>query len=169
MANEHKSFYAADAFAYVDTYRRLSMESPAAINASMERVKEQMLGVKSIPSRVYAELRAHEHALDSRLKKEEAPGLVVIGEKSDEGEALPVHVRQALEEKLHVEAELERARAQIKKVTEWGHDLDAQVIKKTKELGRLQRRYSQAVSSYGITIAALVAGIFVLAGILLLR
>lgn len=166
MGDQPYRFLANDAFVYVDTYRRLLMGAPPLIRSALEQLEEKTWSSNQAPSRLYAELRAHQHALE-RLLKEEEPGLVVLGEAgsdSETGQDGPQQVRQAeapaandtREELMRCRGENEALEASLKQAKEREHELQGELVQRRHEIGRLERRLSYTHSTatvLGTTLA----------------
>ncbi len=165
MSEPVRKFMASDAFAYVDTYRRLVMNTPGDITASKERLREKMLEMNLVPPRLYAELRAHEHAFNF-VTKQQDPGMVNLGEQGGDeaaGAAKAADARRELEE------EISGLRKELRKAAQREQELEAETVMQRQEMGRLQRRVAQANNNAAVIGVFLGIIVLVLAGILLTR
>lgn len=147
MSQPTYKFMASDAFAYVDTYRRLVMSTPGDITASRERLETRMSEMNLVPPRLYAELRAHEHAFNFVMKKQD-PGMVVLGDQpaalDSAGPSPDEEARRRLED------ELDQARKLLRQSSQRQQDLEAELVVRHQELGRLQRKLSQTYNSVAV-------------------
>lgn len=164
MAESVRKFMAGDAVAYVDTYRRLIMNTPGDISAARERLEARMHEMNLVPARLYAELRAHEHALNFVLKKQE-PGMVVLGEAREDGEsAAGVAVHD--EEKRRLEDEVAELRRNLTRAAQQQHELEAELIVQSQEAARLKHKLTQTYNSVAVGGVAVVVVLLVLFGII---
>ena len=142
-----RSFRASDAFHYVDTYRSLILNEAGYIEAEKKRIEEKMWGMGMVPARLYAELRAHEHALDKKVEGTD-PGVVVLGPdeegEGDEGKGPPRPTREELQEK---EREIESLRGKLRVAEAREQDLQTELVKRRQDIGRLKRKLDQTYSS----------------------
>lgn len=149
--SKKQSFRAADAFAYVDTYRRSILNHASRISAEKEKLEEKMWGMTVVPSRLYAEWRAHEHALRFVVENKETD-VVVIG--PDEGSAdTPDPLEKAEELRGRAERaenELGQANRKLRQAAEREHDYQVEMVKKNQELARVKRKLSQTYSSISV-------------------
>lgn len=163
MADEVRKFMASDGFAYVDTYRRQVMNPPGDVKASMERLQERMHGMNLVPPRLFAELRAHEHALNFLLKQQD-PGMVLLGEAAAAAtDTADADARQELDDAL---AELRR---HLKQAAQREHELQVELVQKNQELSRLNRKLTETYNSVGVGGFAVVVIVLVLIWMLLSR
>ncbi|WP_127474735.1 hypothetical protein [Sulfurivermis fontis] len=167
MAEAVRKFMAGDAVAYVDTYRRLIMNTPGDISAAKERLEARMREMNLVPSRLYAELRAHEHALNFVLKKQE-PGMVVLGEARDDSESA-AGVAAHDEEKRRLEDEVSELRRNLKRAAQQQHELEAELIVQSQEVARLKNKLAQTYNSVAVGGVAVVVVLAVLFGIIAFR
>lgn len=164
-------FRASDAFTYVDTYRREILANADRIQDDLKRIQEEVWSASEAPSRVYAQLRAVEHALEFVVRREE-PGLVVLGETSgadedesdsDSGESAEVtELKQALDKR---EAEVVTLQASLKHTKEKAADLEAEVVARDQQNRRLQHRLDSSQSTITVlsgTAVLLTLGLFYL-------
>lgn len=151
MTQQPYKFMASDAFAYVDTYRRLVMSTPGDISASKERLEARMNEMNLVPPRLFAELRAHEHAFNFVGKKQD-PGMVVLSEQP----AASVLAGSAdAEERKRLEDELDQARAMLRQSAQHIQDIEADLVVQRQETARMQRKLAQTYSTVSIGGAAL--------------
>ena len=165
MSEPVRKFMASDAFAYVDTYRRLVMNTPGDITASKERLQAKMLEMNLVPPRLYAELRAHEHAFNFVAKQQE-PGMVSLGEQAAEGQG---DAAAAAEARRELEEQVSDLRKELRKAAQREQELEAEGVMQRQEIGRLQRKVAQANNNAAAVGIALGIVVLVLAGILLTR
>lgn len=169
MATEHPhSFESRDAMVYVDTYRRLRLEEGSSIERSKQRLMEKYWNVAQAPTRYYAELRAHEHALAFVTRRQE-PGLVVLGdivaepEPGSETESEEARMIAALSETIkakgeeigNLTAQAARLNAQIATMEEEHRDAKAEIANKEQQLRRLRERLMQTNSTFMVVGAML--------------
>ncbi len=151
MTQQSYKFMASDAFAYVDTYRRLVMSTPGDISASKERLEARMSEMNLVPPRLFAELRAHEHAFNFVGKRQD-PGMVVLNDLPAESAAISKaddEVRERLED------ELAQAREMLRQAGQHIQDIEADLVVQRQETARIQRKLSQTYSTVSIGGAAL--------------
>lgn len=156
MGDQPYRFLASDAFVYVDTYRRLLLGAPPLIRSALEQLEAKTWSASDAPPRLYAELRAHQHALE-RLLKDEEPGLVVLGETGSGGEAAkggpeqrqqPVRATNETREELrHCREEKEALEASLKQAKEREQELQGDLVQRRHEIGRLERKLSYTHST----------------------
>jgi hypothetical protein len=164
MAEPVRKFMAADAVAYVDTYRRLIMNTPGDITAARERLEARMLEMNLVPSRLYAELRAHEHACNFVLKKQE-PGMVVLGDAKEEGDGAAVAVARD-DERRQLEEEAADLRRKLRAAAQQQHELETELVVQSQEVGRLKRKLAQTYNSVAVGGVAVIVVLLVLFGII---
>lgn len=165
MAENVRKFMAADAVAYVDTYRRLIMNTPGDINAAKERLEARMHEMNLVPSRLYAELRAHEHAFNFVLKQQE-PGMVTLGEARDDSESAEGLAARD-EERRQLEEELLELRRNLKRAAQQQHELEAELVVQAQEVISLKRKLAQTYNSVAVGGVAVIVVLLVLFGIIL--
>jgi|GEM_PF-1319320 len=169
MSTPTYRFRASDALVYADTFRRLRLESARDISNGIERVRERMFEMNSPPPRLYAELRAHEHALAFVLKREE-PGMVILGEsepdeESEEGALAREMARQA-EQRRELESEVERLRGQLRQARQQADELEGRLVQSQQAQASLRRRLSQAHANtavLGVAAAAIILALLFIA------
>lgn len=167
MADAVRKFMAADAVAYIDTYRRLIMHTPGEITAAKERLQDRMHEMNLVPARLYAELRAHEHALNFVLKKQE-PGMVILGDAKD-GAENDVATAAQDEERRKLEEEAADLRRHLKRAAQREHELEAELVMQGQEVARLQRKLAQTYNSVAVGGVAVIVVLAVLFGIIAFR
>lgn len=174
MTAEFK-FRAADAFVYVDTYRRHILYPAARVQTDLNRARDQLIDPKSnlSPSRLYAELRALEHALAFVTRREE-PGLVVLGESEEDTEALAANAtggksaKQLAHDLRVCEEHSETLELSLKQARQREHELNAELQAREQHIARLQLRLETSQSTVTVLSAALAVAAVVLALVLLL-
>lgn len=167
MSEQVRKFMASDAIAYVDTYRKLLMQTPGDVNDSLGRLKNKMFEMNLVPPRLYAELRAHEHAI-GYLTKQQDPGMVVLGDAKAE----PTAVESASAENEEIERltdELKDTQKKLKFAAQHIHDVEAELVGKRQELARLQRKIAQTYNSVAVAGVAVVVVLLVLVSIIATR
>jgi predicted RNase H-like nuclease (RuvC/YqgF family) len=167
MAEPVRKFMAGDAVAYVDTYRRLIMNTPGDITASRERLEARMHEMNMVPSRLYAELRAHEHAVNFVLKKQE-PGMVTLGE-AVEGSDGTTDLTARAEELRQLEDEVVDLRRNLRMAAQQQHELETELVVQSQEVGRLKRKLEQTYNSVAVGGVAVIVVLLVLFGIIAFR
>lgn len=165
MSEQVRKFMASDAFAYVDTYRRLVMNPPGDITASRERLEAKMLEMNLVPPRLYAELRAHEHAF-AFVTKQQEPGMVTLGEQKGEDSGA---LAAAAEQRRELEDEIDELRKRLRQAAQREQELEADVVLRRQEVGILQRKLAQANNSAAVVGVVLGIVVVALLGILLTR
>ncbi len=170
MSDGISLFQARDAFTYVDLYRRLKVESADYVTKQRQRLVERFWNVQEATPRYWAELRAHEHALDWIMHRRE-PGLVVLGETDEAGN--PPETAEAAATKRRVE-ELRQCREensalarQIQQFQQLEHEFQATLVQKNQEIARVERKLSQTQSTSAVVGLTLVAVILIQFGLLL--
>ncbi len=172
-----RMFFAQDAFAYVDSYRRYSLDQPPTITDAKDRLEDQMAHMDMIPTRAWAELRGMEHALRFKLKRTE-PGVVVLGESAGildkEGRLLPpdagrrsAEVKQLQEERDRLQTELLNYKAHIKQLEEYIHEQEVLLAKARQDSATLKRRLEQSYGYFVISGITALLAIVALIGILI--
>lgn len=167
MTEQVRKFMASDGMAYVDTYRKLLLQPPGDVTESLERLKTKMFEMNMVPPRLYAELRAHEHALNYLVKRQD-PGMVILGEAKAEPTAQEVAAAEN-EEVERLEDELKDAQKKLKIATQHIHDVEAELVMKRQEAARLQRKIAQTYNSVAVAGVAMVVVMLVLLGIVISR
>lgn len=167
MAEALRKFMAGDAVAYVDTYRRLIMHTPGEITAAKERLEARMHEMNLVPARLYAELRAHEHAHNFVLKKQE-PGMVVLGEAHEDIESA-AGVAAHDEEKRRLEDEVAELRRNLKRAAQERHELETELIVQRQEVARLKNKLAQTYNSVAVGGVAVMVVLVVLFGVIAFR
>jgi chromosome segregation ATPase len=167
MAEAIRKFMAGDAVAYVDTYRRLIMHTPGDITAAKERLLDRMHEMNLVPARLYAELRAHEHALNFVLKKQE-PGMVILGDAKEEAESA-VDTAAQDEARRKLEEEAADLRRHLKRAAQRENELEAELVVQGQEVARLQRKLAQTYNSVAVGGVAMIVVLLVLFGIIAFR
>jgi len=168
MSAEIYKFMAADAISYVDTYRRLIMNTPGDISISRDSLDERMQEMNVVPPRLYAELRAHEHALDFVLKQQE-PGMVALGElPAPPSEEEQAERRDKLE---RLENEQRACKQKLKQLTQQRQEMEAELVERRQEVEGLKRKISQTYDTVAVSgvatviiLLALLASLFVRVG-----
>lgn len=168
MTAEFK-FYAADAFVYVDTYRRHILYPAARLQTDLNRVRERLLDPKSelSPSRLYAELRGVEHALAFVLRREE-PGLVVLGESEADVAALAGSInggksaKELANELRACEEQNQTLEISLKQAKQREQELSAELLSREQNIERLKRRLETSESTITVLSAALAVMIVLL-------
>lgn len=170
MSDELYAFQARDAFVYVDLYRRLKVESTDYVTKERQKLVEKFWNMKELPSRYWAELRAHEHALEWITKRGGEPGLVVLGETDENGQP-----KESAEAKQRM-AELRKCRDdnavmarnlqqyQLKE-KEW----QGAMVEKSQEIAKINRRLNQTQSTSTVVGITLLIVILIQFGILFTR
>ncbi len=151
MTQQPYKFMASDAFAYVDTYRRLVMTTPGDISASKERLEAKMNEMNMVPPRLFAELRAHEHAFNFVGRKQD-PGMVVLGDQPAESaltQSADDEARQRLQD------ERDQARDMLRQAGGQIQDLEAALVVQRQETARVRRKLSQTYSTFTVSGVAL--------------
>lgn len=168
MSEPVRKFMASDAMAYVDTYRRLVMSTPGDITASKERLEAKMREMNMVPPRLYAERCAHDHALNF-VQKRLDPGMVTLGEAADQTDTTDSTSTAAQEQHQLLEDELAGLRRQLKQAAQHAHELEADLVVKSQELGRLHRKLAQTYNSVAVGGVAVIVVLLVLFGLLAFR
>lgn len=167
MSETVRKFMASDAMAYVDTYRRLVMNTPGDITAARERLEAKIRDMNLVPARLFAELRAHEHALNFVLKKQE-PGMVTLGEaQADTESAAGIAARD--QERRQLEDEMAELRRTLKKAAQREHELETELVMQQQELNRLKRKLAQTYNSVAVGGVAMVVVLLALFSIIAFR
>lgn len=163
MNNQNKiAFQASDAFSYVDAYRNLILNDANFIESEKKRLEEKMWNMNVVPSRLQAELRAHEHALAKVVEGSE-PGTVVLDGSVGAGEAEEDGADQTAayqEEIKALQREVESLKTKLRTAAAQEQELNAAVIRKKQEVNRLQRKLEQTYSS--IYVVSATFGVIVL-------
>ncbi|MFA5627729.1 MAG: hypothetical protein WCX90_09115 [Thiohalomonadaceae bacterium] len=158
-----RKFMATDAMSYVDTYRRLIMTTPGDIKVSRERIEARLQEMNLVPSRLYAELCAHEHALNFVLKKQE-PGMVILGEAQAEQESDESIKRD--EERQQREAEVDDLRRKLKHAAQQYHELEVELVERRQEVASLNRKLAQTYNTFAVSGIASITVLLVLVGLI---
>jgi len=165
MTEQVRKFMASDAMAYVDTYRKLLMQPPGDVTESLERLKTKMFEMNLVPPRLYAEMRAHEHAFNY-LTKQQEPGMVILGDAK--AEPTPQELAAAENEEMErLEDELKDAQKKLRRAAEHIQQQEAELVIKRQEAARLQRKIAQTYNSVAVAGAAMVVVLLVLLGIII--
>jgi chromosome segregation ATPase len=169
-------FRAADAFVYVDTYRRHILYPAPRVQADLNRVRERLLDPNQnlSPTRLYAELRAVEHALAFVIKREE-PGLVLLGEGEGEGD-MPVaaangpgkSAKQLAHDLRLCEEHAETLELSLKQSKQREHELAAELQSREQYIERLKLRLETNQSTITVLSATLAVMVLVLVLVLFL-
>lgn len=168
-------FRAADAFVYVDTYRRHILYPAARVQTDLNLARERLLDAKSnlSPTRLYAELRGVEHALAFVTRREE-PGLVVLGE-SEEGDLAPAgnitggkSAKQLAHDLRVCEEHGETLELSLKQVKQREHALNVELQSREQLIARLNLRLETSQSAITVLSVALAVMVLVLALVLFL-
>lgn len=168
--SKKQTFRATDAFTYVDTYRRAILNHASRITSEKEKLEEKMWGMAVVPSRLYAEWRAHEHALRFVVESKD-PEVVVIG-PDDGSEEAPDPAERAEEVRARLEqaeADLAQAQRKLRQATEREHDHEVEMVRKNQELARVKRKLSQTYSSISVVSTTFLVVLVVLLAIRFLR
>ncbi len=166
-----RTFMANDAIAYVDAYRRWLLEQPSAISTAKDKYQNELYDMEVVSSRNWAELRAMEHALHYKVKKEE-PGLVVLGDKPPEdstGETMSPQLKKALEEKDSLEEQNRALVRQLRAANERQIELQGEVVQREQQAKRAERKLSQAYSTFTVSGVTGVIVLLLLFGLLFFR
>lgn len=163
MTNQKKtSFQASDAFAYVDTYRSLILNDGSYIESEKKRLEEKIWNMNMVPSRLQAELQAHDHALAKVMDGKE-PGTVAFGgdgESGDEDASSAEAARAYMEQAKELKTEVDRLTAKLRTAAAQEQELQAEVVRKNQEINRLRRKLEQTYSS--IYVVSATFGVIVL-------
>ncbi len=169
MSEEVSVFQARDAIAYLDLYRRLKVESADYVTKERDKLVDKFWNMKEAPTRYFAELRAHEHALDWILHRKD-PGLVVLGEIDEQGELKESKENRELKE------ELDKCRQdsallarQIKQFQAAEEEWQAKFIERKQQMKRLERKLNQTHSTFMVVGITLLVVIVIQFGLLLTR
>ncbi len=164
MTKEVRKFMASDAIAYVDTYRRLIMNTPTDILSSRERLEAKILELPLVPSRLYAERSAHEHALGFVTDRHE-PGMVVLGPQ----EETPVGPSADAEARRQLEEEVADLRQRLRQAAQREQELEGQLVVKGQEVAGAYRKLAQAQNSMAVGGIAMAVVILVLLIVMVAR
>lgn len=166
-------FRAADAFAYVDTYRRHILYPAPRVQADVDQAHERLLDPQAglSPTRLYAELRALEHALAFVTKREE-PGLVVLGESSEDlaptGNGAGKTAKQLAQELRVCEDHSETLETSLKQYKQREQEIGAELQAREQQIVRLKLRMESAQSAITVLSATLVVSVLIVVLILML-
>ncbi|MCK9530251.1 MAG: hypothetical protein M0R77_06775 [Gammaproteobacteria bacterium] len=167
-------FRAADAFAYVDTYRRHILYPATRVQVDVNQARERLLDPQASlsPTRLYAELRALEHALAFVTKRED-PGLVVLGESAEDlaptGNGTGGKTAKQLAQELRVcEEHGETLETSLKQYKQREQEMGAELQAREQHIVRLKLREETAQSTITVLSASLVVTVLILALVLLL-
>lgn len=157
------SFWARDAFVYVDSYRKLIEDSSDSVAVAKAELEAGLWRPGEDSSHYYAKLRAHEDALE-RLLNDRQPGRVVLGNDSGSGPATakladtgssPESIEQQLSdtlmlkerqiESLHVD--LADAHKQVVQLLEANRVARVQLSQRQQQIQRLRQRIYQTNST----------------------
>ncbi len=167
------NFPAKDAFVYVENYRRLILLPPSRIEVEKQRLEERYWNAAAVPPHYYAELRAHEHALEYALKRTE-PEMVVLGDEAKwKEEAQKGELQRAAERALQ-EQELKRLRDElgdaqriVRVAQQREAELQAEIVQKAQQHQRLERKLSQTYSTFVVVTCTLLVVILAMFAIYL--
>jgi hypothetical protein len=168
VSDEIKSIQAKDAFVYVDTFRRLKVESAEAIDKEKKKLEERYWNQKTrdVSPRFWAEMRACEHALDWALKHKE-PGLVVLGEADEQGN--PKESAESRETRIALH-KLKEDHAAVARQLQFAHareqELETEIIRRGQEALRFKHKLEQTQATWAVIATALAVTIIALGGIL---
>lgn len=172
MGGKHKSFYATDAFAYVDTYRRGVLNHASRIEGEKERLEEKMWQMNIVPSRLWAEWRAYVHAL-AFVNENQDPSLVYLGpddEVPEEVDGDPAQAIAGLREELEgKEDEIEELTKKVSRAKELEQDYQVELVRKNQEINKLNRRLTQTYASIYIITATMTVITLILLAVRFLR
>lgn len=169
MSDEAAVVHVRDLFAYVDTYRRLKVESADTITKQKEKLVEKFWNMQDAPTRYWAELRAHEHALDWVLRRKE-PELVVFGETDADGKPKESsEIKTLRQERTKMREENHILANEVARMQKVEAEYQGQLVQKNQEMARLKRRYEQTISTYIIISITLSVVVLILFGVLTLR
>jgi len=166
-------FRAADAFAYVDTYRRHILYPAARVQVDVSQARERLLSPQGTlsPTRLYAELRAIEHAL-AFITKREDPGLVVLGESAEDlaptGNGTGKTAKQLAQELRVCEEHGETLETSLKQYKQREQEMGAELQAREQHIVRLKLREETAQSTITVLSASLVVTVLILVFVLLL-
>ncbi|MFA5529111.1 MAG: hypothetical protein WDA11_00445 [Thiohalomonadaceae bacterium] len=168
-------FRAADAFVYVDTYRRHILYPAARVQTDLNRARDQLIDPKSnlSPTRLYAELRALEHALAFVTRREE-PGLVVLGESEEDTASLAANAtggksaKQLAHDLRVCEEHSESLELSLKQYKQREQELSTELQAREQYIARLKLRLETSQNTVTVLSAALAVAAVVLALVLLL-
>lgn len=178
MSGDFK-FRAVDAFVYVDTYRRQILHPASRIQSDLRRINDQLMhpAANLSPTRLYAELRAYEHALNFVVKREE-PGMVVLGETDDDvaqaqvnlnnNDGKPLRSAKQLANDLRIcEEHSETLDVSLRQAKTRESELLDEIREREHRIERINRRMANSQSTLtvlsvtlGVTVLALLLSVF---------
>ncbi len=173
MSKKFNAFWARDAIAYVDAYRRLLHMGATQIEGEKRRLEEKLWNrtESDADSRMLAELRATEHAL-GQVVSEEEPGLVILNEGSAE-EAQKQLDKQEAERNATIQqmqGKINEAQLQVKKLNAALEGRQAEMVELNQRNVILQRKLneqrasSMVISGVSLLVVAVLITIIVLRG-----
>lgn len=169
MSDEIPVFHARDAFAYVDLYRRLKVENADYVTKERDKLVEKFWNMKEAPSRYFAELRAHEHALEWILHRRE-PGLVVLGEVGEDGRPTESsEARQCKEDLRKCRDDSALMAGQLQQYQRAEKEWQANLLEKSQQVKKLHRKLNQTHSTFMVVGITLLIVILIQFGLLLTR
>ncbi len=172
MSKKFNAFWARDAMAYVDAYRRLLHMDPTQIEGEKRRLEDQLWNrtEKDADSRLLAQLRAIEHA-QAQVVSQEEPGLVILGEGSAEA-ALKQMEREEAERNAAVQqmqAKFNESQAQLKKLNAAMEGRQAEMVELNQRNAILQRKLNEQKASSLVVSGVSILVVVVLVAIMVLR
>lgn len=172
MSKKYKVFWARDAIAYADTYRRMLHLDPTQIEGEKRRLEDRLWNrtEMDVDTRMLAQLRAIEHAL-AQVVRDEEPGLVIL----NEGTAESAHQQMEKEEEeqnaavRQAQEKFNEAQLQIKKLTGALEGRQAEMVALHTRLSTLQRKLNEQRASSMVTTAVSLLVVLMLLAIIFLR
>ena len=157
------SFFADDAFAYVETFKDLKSRNLEQITHAKEEFEATFWDGTQDDHFYYVKLRAFEHALAYKESNRLPEGMVIIGDapkNQDTGLSADEEKMQELEKEAqqfsdsvkHMQSELKKSQA--REVA-----MKGDIIQREQMIKRLQRQIINTQGSYAVLITAIIVGV----------
>ena len=157
------SFFADDAFTYVESYKDLVVKNIQQITQLKEEFESKFWdGTNSDPF-YYVKLRSFEHAIKYKETGKEPKGLVVIGDtpSAQENFISPDEEKmKELEKKANQFSDaVKNMQSELKKAQARETSLKGEIIQREQAIKRLQRQMTNTQGTYAVLISTLIIGV----------
>ncbi|MDH3355464.1 MAG: hypothetical protein OEL79_09655 [Chromatiales bacterium] len=157
------SFFADDAFAYVETFKDLKSKNLEQITSAKEEFGSSFWDGTQDDHFYYVKLRAFEHALGYKETGKMPEGMVIIGDapkNEDTGLSADEEKMQKLESDAKQFSDaVKHMQSEIKKSQAREVSLKGEVIQREQMIKRLQRQIVNTQGSYAVLITAIIVGV----------
>ena len=157
------SFFADDAFAYVETYKDLVTKNVQQITQLKEEFEKKFWDGTQSDHFFYVKLRAFEHALRYKETGKAPEGMVNLGDESKNQQTGLTAEEEKIKE-LETKAKqfsdaVKNMQSELKKAHENEVTLKGEIIQREQVIKRLQRQMINTQGTYAILISALIIGV----------